>query len=275
MEASSNPFWGAQTSYLNFCEEDYVITRFVAEFINTFSSLIYMVFGIYGLVQLRNKQQAGLRRMSYCGLIGVGLCSAGYHMTLKYQTQMSDELSMHLLTTPLLYRILTFQASPQRTKITGAILLSMFTIVMVVHMVMDEFVVHAASFGLAVWLIARYTIKMIPEQIPDLFLRKKIQRFSFFGCFCFIFGYCVWLIDEFCCGNLTQIRHVVGLPLAFLFEFHGWWHVFTAIGGYVAVATVDLIISGEVHQDPTDTLAWPAPLMARLVEPKLDFMKQK
>lgn len=89
---------------------------------------------------------------------------------------------MHLLTTPLLYRILTFQASPQRTKITGAILLTMFTIVMVVHMVMDEFIVHAASFGLAVWLIARYTIKMIPDQIPDPWLRKKIQRFSFFGC---------------------------------------------------------------------------------------------
>lgn len=53
------------------------------------------------------------------------------------------------------------------------------------------------------------------------------------------------------------------------------WHFFTAIGGYVAVATVDLITSGEVHQDPTDSLAWPAPLMAKLVEPKLDFMKHK
>ncbi|KAJ5759227.1 alkaline phytoceramidase [Penicillium odoratum] len=275
MTSSVNPFWGAQTSYLNFCEEDYVITRFVAEFINTFSSLIYMIFGIYGLVQLRKKQQAGLRRMSYCGLIGVGVCSAAYHMTLKYPTQMSDELSMHLLTTPLLYRILTFQASPYRTKITGAILLTLFTIVMVVHMVMDEFIVHAVSFGLAVYLIARYTIKMIPEQIPDPFLRKKIQRFSFLGCFSFIFGYCVWLIDEFCCSNLTQIRHAVGLPLAFLFEFHGWWHFFTAIGGYVAVATVDLITSGEVHQDPTDSLAWPAPLMARLVEPRVDIMKKK
>jgi dihydroceramidase len=61
----------------------------------------------------------------------------------------------------------------------------------------------------------------------------------------------------------------------FQFLTENRWHVFTAIGGYVAVATVDLIISGEVHQDPTDSLAWPAPLMARLVEPKLDFMKQK
>jgi hypothetical protein len=30
----------------------------------------------------------GFRSISYLGLIGVGVCSAGYHMTLKYHTQM-------------------------------------------------------------------------------------------------------------------------------------------------------------------------------------------
>ncbi|KAJ5267167.1 hypothetical protein N7478_009975 [Penicillium angulare] len=274
MAAGVVPLWGPQTSYLNFCEEDYVITRYVAEFINTFSSLVYILYGIHGLVQLRQKDNATLRRVSYCGLIGVGVCSGGYHMTLKYHTQMSDELSMHLLTTPLLYRILTFQTSPERTRLIGGILLAMFTIVMVVHMVMDEFLLHAVSFGLAVWLIARRTIKMIPDQIPDLLFRKKIQRLSFFGCFFFLFGYSVWLIDEFACAHLTRIRHAIGLPLAFLFEFHGWWHVFTAIGGYVAVTTVDLITSGEVHEDRTASLAWPVPLMARLVHPSAEAKKQ-
>lgn len=33
----------------------------------------------------------------------------------------------------------------------------------------------------------------------------------------------VWLIDEFACNHLTSIRHYVGLPLAFLFELHGWY----------------------------------------------------
>ncbi|KAJ5225919.1 hypothetical protein N7468_007144 [Penicillium chermesinum] len=262
----SAPFWGEQTSYLNFCEEDYVITRYVAEFINTFSSFVYMFYGVYGLIQLRKKQDAFLRRMSYCGLIGVGVCSAGYHMTLKYHTQMSDELSMHLLTTPLLFRILTFQVSPRNTKLIGAVLLTLFTIVMVVHMVMDEFVVHAVSFGLAVWLIARRTTRMIPEQIPDLVLRKKLRNLSFFGCFSFLFGYFVWLIDEFACAHLTQIRNSVGLPLAFVFELHGWWHFFTAIGGYIAVVTVDKITSGEVHEDPTAKMAWPIPHVASVIE---------
>ncbi|OAA37605.1 hypothetical protein BBO_07635 [Beauveria brongniartii RCEF 3172] len=43
------------------------------------------------------------------------------------------------------------------------------------------------------------------------------------------------------------------------------WHIFTAIGGYIAVALVDVITSGKVHKDPTGDLAWPVPLATRLM----------
>ncbi|KAJ0295251.1 hypothetical protein COL922a_014092, partial [Colletotrichum nupharicola] len=162
-----------------FCEEDYVVTRYVAEFINTLSSGVYCLFGLYGLVQLRRRGQASLSRcIPYLGLVGVGVCSGGYHMTLKYHTQMSDELSMHLLTTPLLYRILTFQTSAQYTRLVGGILGVIFTVVMVVHMVMDEFLPHAVSFGLAVLLITTRTMKAIPQQIPNMGIRLKSATYS-------------------------------------------------------------------------------------------------
>lgn len=41
------------------------------------------------------------------------------------------------------------------------------------------------------------------------------------------------------------------------------WHVFTAIGGYIAVAIIDLLTSGEVRSDSTEHLAWPLPVIAR------------
>lgn len=52
------------------------------------------------------------------------------------------------------------------------------------------------------------------------------------------------------------------------------WHVFTAIGGYVGVAVVDLIITGDVHKDPTDQLAWPVPFAARLMSGSQKSTKQ-
>jgi dihydroceramidase len=57
-----------------------------------------------------------------------------------------------------------------------------FTVVMVVHMVMDEFLLHAVTFGLGVYLIATRTLKIIPRQIPNLYTRKNVQHIALFGC---------------------------------------------------------------------------------------------
>lgn len=119
-------------------------------------------------------------------------------MTMKYHTQMcrlslssvvvipsdsliADELSMHLLTTPLIYRLLTFKASPQRTKWIGIILGSLFTIVMVTHMVMDEFLLHASTFGLGVYIIATHNLKLIPQQVPDPEIRRAVRNVALLG----------------------------------------------------------------------------------------------
>ncbi|KAH8122276.1 alkaline phytoceramidase [Trichoderma asperelloides] len=256
------PFWGEATSYLKY---DYIITRYVAEFINTLSSLAFVAYGLYGLSRPSHNGQTRARLLSYSGLIGVGICSASYHMTLKYHTQMSDELSMHFLTTPMVYRLLTFKSSPQRTKLVAVLLTILFTVVMVTHMVMNEFLLHATTFGLAVYLIATRTLKLISLQVPDDRIRKNLRNIALFGCFNFAFGYFVWLLDGWLCSLLTSMKHSAGLPLAFFLELHGWWHIFTCIGGYVGVALVDAITSGVVREDPIHHLAWPVPSAARLL----------
>lgn len=97
----------------------------------------------------------------------------------------ADELSMHLLTTPVIYRILTFHASPDRTRLIGIVLTVLFTVVMVTHMVMDEFLLHATSFGLGVYIIATRVLKMIKEQVPDARVRNSLRKIARFGvCTC-------------------------------------------------------------------------------------------
>lgn len=130
--------------------------------------------------------------------MGVGLCSAGYHMTLKYHTQMctstlpppgctqtdvppADELSMHLLTTPLIYRLLTYRSSPRRTRLVGAVLAVLFTVVMVTHMVMDEFLLHATTFGMGVYIIATRSIKLIPLRVTDAAMSRALRNVSRLG----------------------------------------------------------------------------------------------
>lgn len=94
---------------------------------------------------------------------------------------LADELSMHLLTTPLIYRLLSFKASPQKTRIIGIALSTLFTIVMVTHMVMDEFILHATTFGLGIYVIATRVLKVIPQQVKDPVTRKKFQNMAILG----------------------------------------------------------------------------------------------
>ena len=44
------------------------------------------------------------------------------------------------------------------------------------------------------------------------------------------------------------------------------WHVFTCIGGYIAVALVDMLTSGRVAEDPTASLAWPVSVVGRYID---------
>lgn len=130
---------------------------------------------------------------------------------------------MHLLTTPLLYRLLSYNASPQRTKLVGLALSTLFTTVMITHVVLDEFLLHAISFGLGVLIIARRSLQIISQRTLDLDTRRDLRNISIAGISFFIFGYMVWLIDNWACRYLIDIRHTVGLPFAFLFELHGWY----------------------------------------------------
>jgi len=252
-----SPFWGPQTSNLNFCEEDYSITRYIAEFINTLTNLTYLIYGIYGLYNLRSKPNAAARSIPYWGLIGVGVCSAAYHMTLKYHTQMSDELSMHMATTPLVHRVMTFGKSERYTRTTGIILSVIFVVVIVVHASMDEFLLHASAFAGSIHIIRTRTFPLIKTRISDPAKRKQLLGMARFAAFSFGLAYAVWLIDRFCCPQLTQFRQFVGLPLGFLTELHGWWHILTGMGAYVFMNVVDYITNQDLRDDPVETVAWP------------------
>jgi len=118
---------------------------------------------------------------------------------------------VHLLTTPIVYRLLTFKASPQRTKLVGTILLILFTTVMVTHMVMDEFLLHATTFGLSIYVIATRSLKIISQQVSDPAIKKTLRNISILGMskLMFQFAYrnsakyiasvfCFWL---FCLAN--------------------------------------------------------------------------
>jgi dihydroceramidase len=207
-----------------------------------------VIYGLHGLRRVAPKPSGGLLStlaFPYWGLISVGLLSAWFHATLKYHSQMGDDLSMFLAVGAILHQLLCFQATQsQRRKYTLYILGSLIP-VSVYHVWADEIILHEIAFAIMIILVSKYTRALIKKQVTHEESRKKLGRMATFGISTGLFGYFLWNIDFHACYYVTVWKRWVGLPWGFLFELHGWWHVFTAIGAYVGMALVEYLVTIE------------------------------
>jgi dihydroceramidase len=143
-----------------------------------------VVYGALGLRRVQPRQDGGLfstLAFPYWGLIGVGVLSAWFHSTLKYHSQMGDDLSMFLAVGALLHQLLCFEATlAQRRKYTVAILGSLIP-VSVYHVWADEIYVHEIVFAVMVFMVSRRTRALIKRRVVSEESRKKLGKMATFG----------------------------------------------------------------------------------------------
>jgi len=87
-------YWGVSTSTVDFCEPNYVHSKYIAEFFNTLSSIPIVLAGANG-IYLSYREKLGTELLVCYGiLIVVGLGSVAFHATLLRWGQVLDELPM-------------------------------------------------------------------------------------------------------------------------------------------------------------------------------------
>ncbi|BDD60270.1 hypothetical protein MAP00_005408 [Monascus purpureus] len=218
------PFWGPQTSKMNFCEEDYHFSSYTGEFINTVTSFSYVFFGGYGLYrQFKTGTRVEISHcLSYISLMIVGIGSTLFHASLKYPLQLVDDLSMLLGGGIMFHYFLTINSS---TKVRFG-LFSLITIVLSLavwaHISSGDSALHQVVFGSMVVTVGFRTFSLLNRLIVDEALKSKLKQFGTIGYLTLIAAYVFWLVDVFACQPLRSLRHTIGLPSAWLFEFHGW-----------------------------------------------------
>lgn len=249
-------FWGPPTASSNFCEEDYIITQYIAEFINTLTNLAYIMYSLHGLHRLYISHRLTIpSTLPLLGLAGVGICSATFHTTLLEIPQFADDLSMVFPTAFILLRILTFQ-SQHATRMT-ILFFSALAAIYTIHLTINKPILHSLTFGIMVHFIRTNIFHLLTTRIPDHKLQRKMKQMTIFGATSFALGFFLWLVDRFACTALTTAKHYVGMPWGFLLELHGWWHVLTGVGAYVFIVLADHLTSDEAGKDPEDAFGWP------------------
>jgi dihydroceramidase len=80
-------YWGQVDTTTSFCEPHYAVSPYFAEFYNAWSSLIFVVIGLWHLYTIQDRYLQG----ASLWLIVIGVGSFAFHATMRYYMQLLDE----------------------------------------------------------------------------------------------------------------------------------------------------------------------------------------
>ncbi|KAK6068748.1 alkaline ceramidase family protein [Seiridium cupressi] len=242
--------WGSPTSKANFCEEDYAITRFIAEFINSLSNLTYVYFalkypGHSGSHSGKGTWAPGRLDSLSIALLLVGVTSTAFHATLLQAPQLTDDLSMLLLAGTLLQKVYCHGRPRHIALLVSASIWLPTSIAALIYVRSGNILIHVYIFAALVALIGSRLLYLIycqrrSEQETTMLGLRFWKGVAFLA-----LAYTVWNIDLEICSQLRTVRQRVGLPWAWLLELHGWWHVLTAAGAAWFIELVRILCEQE------------------------------
>jgi len=261
----ADPYWGEWSSTLNWCEQDYAVTKYITEFVNTITNawVIVLLFTLYNIYKYDLPKRL---YVIFAGISCVGIGSWMFHMTLSWNWQvLGDEIPMIIAASCLLFMVLetTPASEPRRIRyrniaVWGSVCAGVVLFVSVTYIKTGVAAFHQVSFAVieivaqlrVIWLLQRV---LRPDE-PDLRLRAKraqIVKVFMLGVGFFVLGFVLWNGDNLLCGQLTSLKKSLGMPLSFFFELHGWWHLLTGYGTVLMshAAMYLVLILREGHQN--------------------------
>jgi dihydroceramidase len=226
--------WGIGTSSLDWCEQNYVVTEYIAEFWNTISNSNYIllaILGVWSCYRVKAEARDYLTFICGCGAIGVG--SWLFHMTLLYPLQLSDELPMIYGTCVHLYCLVNMIPPEKYRWVSGTFLAVYAVSVTAIYEYTRIPVFFQSAYGLLaavgaiipLLLISKIT-KNHPRETGFFMRTYAIHLCSY------LFGFFLWNLDNLYCDQIRIWRQTVPWPIASISQLHAWWHMFTGYGGY-------------------------------------------
>ncbi|KAJ3271806.1 Alkaline ceramidase 3 [Terramyces sp. JEL0728] len=229
--ANQQGFWGAQTSTLDWCEPNYVVSPYIAEFFNTVTNLNYIFLGLLGTYSAYITKSDLREHNGSIALLVIGAGSWLFHMSLLYSTQLSDELPMIYGTCLCLYNV--FNLYDRNIK-SSIVLLSLYSIIVTaVYEITRIPVFFQTSYGIlaVVYGIVPLiqTFKLSAKHPDEV---KMLLRMYTFNVCMYLLAFVLWNIDNNHCDALREWRTTVPWYIGMFSQFHGWWHLLTGLGCY-------------------------------------------
>ncbi len=230
MPVDPSGFWGVPTASIDWCEQNYAVTPWVAEFWNTLSSLAMVIAGLLGV---STRRFAAEIRFAFALLLVVGLGSIAFHGTLRFELQMLDELPMLYLVTWLVW--LLVENRPNRrlggwfpAALVGYVLLA--TAGATLNRGGAQFLAFHVSFGaLEIFCLGRVSwLALRPEN-------REVRAQFALGLAAYATGIAVWFVDLKACHWVSITLPADGIPNP---QLHAWWHLLVSLGFFLLLGVI-------------------------------------
>jgi dihydroceramidase len=219
----------APPSTVDWCEDNYAYTIYIAEFWNTLTSFVLLYAGMIGYI--RHKPLKGSFVFVILALVGLG--SICFHGSLSATTQMLDEIPMVFLSSQIAVNVLSFN---KKQTFVAHCIASLFSYIIykIAFINSGEIQAPVLKYGVSngtqgyEFYIFQMTIILFAASLFYKILTKslgnsKLMEITIDGAILFTTGWLCWLIDYFACDFLQK---------TFNPQFHAWWHVLSALGVY-------------------------------------------
>jgi len=242
--------WGNHTSSLDWCEDNYTHSTFIAEFWNTTSNIPFIALGILGVLSTIGLPNRSRYILAHAVIAVVGTGSFIFHGTLLWHAQvMLDEL-------PMLWGASVFLYLQSVDEATGLKLLiaSVPGVISWLYLKYPNPVLHQIAYAAIEICSTVQTVRLFkrlpsstPEQIRN---RAECKRHFVGGIFTFLLGFAIWNVDNIFCAQLTVFRSHHGELVGALTQGHAWWHLLTgAACSRLASAVTYLTISVDTPDE--------------------------
>ena len=261
-------YWGPPNSVHQFCEPHYAVTPWIAEFYNTISSFLFTACAIYALYQ-----EPKLRRDPYVLaanviLASIGLGSAAFHATMRYDMQLCDEIPMVCYITCLLLGNVTVTHPPRDRKsdkikaekscttpagrvyphpwipnATASFLWVLLTIstsvaIVAVYVALEKYEMFLLGFTIVVLL--HMAVALRSPLHPNYGRQQLWCRYMSLGFI--LLGKAVWEVEHRMCSSIPGV-----------YPLHVVWHVLSCVSAYYGTLALFIIrqppqtVGGDSH----------------------------
>lgn len=219
-------FWGEPTSSVDWCEANYYVSPYVAEWWNTLSSLAMVLVGCVGALRARALvgRVRGFGIAAFVLLAVVGLGSIAFHGTLRFELQMLDELPMVYLVLLIVWWLVGARWTWGFVAY-GVVLTALVT----VARGQVQFYVFQVGFGtLELYAIGRTWWRQRSAE-------REVRRLFARGIALYAIAVLAWFVDTSMCYQLLRWATLHGAPTPHL---HAVWHILVSLGFYALLQVI-------------------------------------